>query len=427
MYLIEDVNGLQYKVKSLAEFCKEKEITLRLIRYTNPKWKDIEGKRYQEYHKGFKIISEDIEADEVKSSEVVNVIKTKIEDLNSFYKSDELIEEEDKAFLLESNQKLRKQLQYAKDQLRLLRAETRGENRLNSLVDGLFDKVMEIGVSFNEKYPHPTQELSKPTEVIEKAYIIQLSDLHFNKIVDLEHNKYNFEIASIRLNKLFTKHIDFIKINNIKNIVIACTGDFNNLNKLKEQYMTNEMASRIQSSIYGFEILSNNIDKLLELDVNISFVGIMGNESRIDFSERFGNVNSVSKDNLDYMFFQLLKLRYSDSCFFFNDCDEIETVFSLFKHNILLTHGDKLNHKNLNSEVESIQSKYVKNGKFMVDYVLLGHIHQFESSHNYCRSASLVGSDEYAYNQLGISNNDISQVGHFITEEEIRSFRICCK
>ena len=41
MYLIEDVNGLQYKVKSLAEFCKEKEITLRLIRYTNPKWNDI--------------------------------------------------------------------------------------------------------------------------------------------------------------------------------------------------------------------------------------------------------------------------------------------------------------------------------------------------------------------------------------------------
>ena len=70
MYLIEDVNGLQYKVKSLAEFCKEKEITLRLIRYTNPKWKDIEGKRYQEYHKGFKIISEDIEADEVENEEI---------------------------------------------------------------------------------------------------------------------------------------------------------------------------------------------------------------------------------------------------------------------------------------------------------------------------------------------------------------------
>ena len=187
MYLIEDINGLQYKVKSLAEFCKEKEITLRLIRYTNPKWKDIEGKRYQEYHKGFKIISEDIEADVAESSEIIDVIETKKEDLNSFYKSDELVEEEDRAFLLESNQKLRKQLQYARDQLRLLRAETRGENRLNSLIDDLFDKVMKIGVDFNEKYPHPIQELSKSTKIIENAYIIQLSDLHFNKIVDLGH------------------------------------------------------------------------------------------------------------------------------------------------------------------------------------------------------------------------------------------------
>ena len=118
MYLIEDINGLQYKVDSLAKFCKEKEITLRLIRYTNPKWKNVEGKRYQEYHKGFKIISEDIEADVVEGLEIIDVIETKKEDLNSFYKSDELVEEEDKAFLLESNQKLRKQLQYARDQLR---------------------------------------------------------------------------------------------------------------------------------------------------------------------------------------------------------------------------------------------------------------------------------------------------------------------
>ena len=158
MYLIEDINGLQYKVDSLAKFCKEKEITLRLIRYTNPKWKDMEGKRYQEYHKGFKIISEDIEADVVEGLEIIDVIETKKEDLNSFYKSDELVEEEDKAFLLESNQKLRKQLQYARDQLRLLRAETRGENRLNSLVDDLFDKVIKIGRSINPNLHYRMKE-----------------------------------------------------------------------------------------------------------------------------------------------------------------------------------------------------------------------------------------------------------------------------
>ena len=56
----------------------------------------MEGKRYQEYHKGFKIISEDIEADVVEGLEIIDVIETKKEDLNSFYKSDELVEEEDK-------------------------------------------------------------------------------------------------------------------------------------------------------------------------------------------------------------------------------------------------------------------------------------------------------------------------------------------
>ena len=75
MYLIEDINGLQYKVDSLAKFCKEKEITLRLIRYTNPKWKNMEGKRYQEYHKGFKIISEDVEADIVEYLEIGDAVE----------------------------------------------------------------------------------------------------------------------------------------------------------------------------------------------------------------------------------------------------------------------------------------------------------------------------------------------------------------
>ena len=31
MYLIEDINGLQYKVDSLAKFCKEKDIDVILL------------------------------------------------------------------------------------------------------------------------------------------------------------------------------------------------------------------------------------------------------------------------------------------------------------------------------------------------------------------------------------------------------------
>lgn len=106
MYLIEDINGLQYKVDSLAKFCKEKEITLRLIRYTNPKWKNIEGKRYQEYHKGFKIISEDIEADIVENEEIK---KDELELEKLKYKSTEEIcqdgtHKSDKLLRMDSNQ-----------------------------------------------------------------------------------------------------------------------------------------------------------------------------------------------------------------------------------------------------------------------------------------------------------------------------------
>jgi len=87
MYLIEDVNGIKYKVEKLSKFCEEKELTVRLIRYTNPKWKDVEGKRYQEYHKGFKIISEDIEADIVELREIE---EEKIEDMPKYKEAHEI-------------------------------------------------------------------------------------------------------------------------------------------------------------------------------------------------------------------------------------------------------------------------------------------------------------------------------------------------
>ena len=84
MYLIEDELGNKYKVEKLSKFCEEKNLTVRLIRYTNPKWKDVEGKRYQEYHKGFKILSEDIESD------IVELEEEKIEDMPKYKESHEI-------------------------------------------------------------------------------------------------------------------------------------------------------------------------------------------------------------------------------------------------------------------------------------------------------------------------------------------------
>lgn len=55
-FTIKRNDGMIYSVDSLSSFCREVGITERLLRYTNPNLKGKKG-RYQEWHKGYKIVN----------------------------------------------------------------------------------------------------------------------------------------------------------------------------------------------------------------------------------------------------------------------------------------------------------------------------------------------------------------------------------
>jgi hypothetical protein len=164
------------------------------------------------------------------------------EEINSIYKSDEVIKQEDNEYLLKSNQQLRKQLQNIRDCNNLLRAEQRHLYRFDDIMSKIHEAMQEISKSYTERFPVPTVDINNITNDV---YIIQISDTHFNQVVDLNHNQYNLKTAKERLTKLFTKHLIELKRRNINNVIIAFTGDLVNLAKLKEQYLTNELPSRI--------------------------------------------------------------------------------------------------------------------------------------------------------------------------------------
>jgi predicted phosphodiesterase len=350
-----------------------------------------------------------------------DVIETPKEEINSFYKSDEVIEQEDNEYLLKSNQQLRKQLQNIRDCNNLLRAEQRHLYRFDDIMSKIHEAMQEISKSYTERFPVPIIDIEAITNDV---YIIQISDTHFNQVVELNHNQYNLKIAKERLTKLFTKHLCELKRRNINNVVIAFTGDLVNLAKLKEQYLTNELPSRIEATIRGFETLSEQIDRLIEEGIKLSFVACVGNEARLDMFEKLGNVDSIVRDNFDYMLFQQLKARYGRNCYFINEGDCLEQVFKIKDKNILIVHGDKLNHSNLSKTVSTIRDKYMNNYKVYVDYIIIGHLHSTLIGDGFARSSSIVGASEYSYNGLNLSGNDISQLAHIIYDDEIVSIRV---
>ncbi len=401
-------NGEVKYYKSKKRMCKDNGFTERLVSYV------LSGERNKhKNHKFELIITDGYDGYDLEDDKHIN----------SIYKTETEKIKEENELLIKENSKLRKSLQTTRDNLNILRKENRSLSRFEHIYDYVNEKMNEFVYQYNKenKVPIDTFNMNKANG---EKYIIHLSDLHSNKTVDLQHNKFNFNILKKRLDYLFFQHELNIENNNINDVLIVFTGDMANLSKLNSQQRTNELASRMEATLRLFEILSDNIDYLLECGYKVSFAGVVGNESRIDMYDRLDSTNSLARDNFDYMLFQQLKIRYKDRCEFLNDCDTLEYVLQTNGKNILLTHGETIGSSNVEKNISKLKEKYSQLYKTNIDYVLFGHIHSTLIGHDFARSSSIVGSDEYSFNKLHIAGNDISQLGHIIKYDRITSLRI---
>ena len=113
--------------------------------------------------------------------------------------------------LITENVKLAKQKQSYQDINRIERKAFREYARVENAVEKYCMELVEI---FEKK------SLSKLTiehDSDNKAVgVIQFSDVHFNEIVDLEHNKYDFKVASQRLYKFAQRIKELINLYKIE-------------------------------------------------------------------------------------------------------------------------------------------------------------------------------------------------------------------
>lgn len=342
-------------------------------------------------------------------------------DINSFYKSEE-DNEIDYEDLINENDKLRKSLQGTRDKLRILRAEKRKEHREENKIDSLVKDLTELVKNRNE---FVNDYGFKEVDIKEGTAILQLSDLHFNKVVNLEHNKFNFEVANKRLEILFNKVITELNMRKCNNIIIAFTGDLFNLDERDEQKKTNEF-TRAEALLKGYDIICNYVNLLLFKGFNVSMVSVVGNESRLLTSIPQGNVDDLVKNNFDYVVFQMLKRNYQDIVAFLNNGDKLYDFFRVDDLHIGLMHSDKIKHNNLNKEVYQLRDMFKEKHNTYIDLFIFGHIHSHLSAKNFIRSSSLVGSDTYSFNELRIPDNDISQNLIYVKDNKVIVNRVDC-
>lgn len=308
--------------------------------------------------------------------------------------------------IITENVKLKKQSQQAQDTNRIerkaFREHTRAENAYAEYAKELI-KVVNAN-KFHKTTAIVTETGSK------SAGVIQLSDLHFNELVDLPHNKYSFEIASQRLKKYAREAVRVFNAYDVNNVLIACTGDFMNSDRRLDELLSNA-TNRSMATFLAVDILSQFIAEIA-MYFRVSVTGVTGNEGRVDQEPGWDSVTATH--NYDWTIHNMLAMRFEETDVRFMHGHPTEQVVCVGGANFLLLHGHGLKGKVLDT-VTKLVGKYASR-EVRIDYIIFGHIHEASIGDIYARSSSLVGAN--AYSEFGLNLISRPSQNLFVVDED---------
>ena len=312
--------------------------------------------------------------------------------------------------IIEYNIRLAKQKQKFQDLNRIERKSFREDSRQeNALVEYNTEIIKLL------KRESLKTKLCKKKHNTEAAIVVQIADTHFNELVELESNKYDFDIASKRLQKYAYKVKEYVKFHKANKVLIAITGDLINSDRRLDELMA-AATNRAMATFLGVHLLKHFILDINEI-AEVQVCCVTGNESRVN--QELGWVNLVSSDNYDFTIFEMLRLLLPDINFLRGDA--LELVVEINGKNMLVIHGHQLSKMDSNV-VGKVISKYSAKG-VIIDFIICGHLHETMIRDNIARSASLVGSNAYSENALNLSGTAAQNIYCF-TDDGRHDIRI---
>tara|TARA_R110002012_G_scaffold213270_2_gene384396 strand:- start:360 stop:1577 length:1218 start_codon:yes stop_codon:yes gene_type:complete len=295
--------------------------------------------------------------------------------------------------VIRENVRLSKQKQKAQDKNRIHNKAFREHARIENAVE---EYSKELKTLFENNSLNCT---TKKHRTNNKAVgVIQFSDVHFNELVDLENNKYDFSVASKRTRYFVNKAKTYFKTANVSNIVFALTGDLMNSDRRLDELL-NQATNRAKATFLGVDIFQQAILDMAK-DFNVTVASIVGNEGRAN--KELGWSDIIATDNYDYTIFQCLRYLFKDSNVKFIHGDPSELVINVAGQNLLMMHGHGSFRGKLDTAVNQIAGRYSLRG-IKIDYVIFGHIHSARVGDNFGRSSSMVGANSYSEKALNLN------------------------
>tara|TARA_Y100000593_G_scaffold50076_1_gene94400 strand:+ start:2953 stop:4116 length:1164 start_codon:yes stop_codon:yes gene_type:complete len=295
--------------------------------------------------------------------------------------------------IVRENVRLSKQKQKAQDKNRIFNKAFREHSRIENAVEEYSKELITLFENNNLNTTTTKHDINNKA-----VGVIQFSDVHFNELVDLENNKYDFRVASQRTRYFVNKAKMYFKTANISNIVVALTGDLMNSDRRLDELL-NQATNRAKATFLGVDILQQAILDM-NADFNVTVASIVGNEGRAN--KEMGWSNVVATDNYDYTIFQCLRFLFRDSHVEFVHGDPSELVLNVAGQNLLMLHGHGSFRGKLETSVNQICGRYALKG-IHIDYIIFGHVHSARVGDNFGRSSSMVGANDYSEKALNLN------------------------
>ena len=295
--------------------------------------------------------------------------------------------------LIQENVRLAKQKQSAQDRNRIQNKSFREYARVENAVSEYTKQLTRLFDKY--KLSTYTQKHSEQTSCVG---VIQFSDVHFNELVDLPHNKYDFTVASKRCKHFVNQATKYFKAFGVTNVLMVQSGDLLNSDRRLDELL-NMATNRAKATFLAVDILQQVIMDL-NSNFNVSVAMVTGNESRV--KKDWGWSGNIASDNYDYTIFQTLRYIFRDTDIAFVDGDPTEVVVEVAGQNLLVLHGNGSIKKGIDTSITQIMGRYRARG-IDINYVIFGHIHSARVGDNFSRSSSMVGANDYSEKALNLS------------------------
>jgi len=318
--------------------------------------------------------------------------------------------------LLRENIKLAKKTQRFADSNRIERKAFREYARIDNAVAEYNQELVKILDQYNlAKFTIKHKNYQN-----EAAGIFHLTDPHFNELVNLAINKYDFDIASKRC-KLFVEEArEYFKLKNVKNVLFAMTGDLMNSDRRLDELLA-QATNRSKATFLAVRLIELMILDLNK-DFNLTVAGVTGNESRIAKDIAWNDI--LATDNYDFTIFNILNylFRGSKGILFLSDSDPMEQIVKVGNKNILLIHGHQIKGKT-EKAIQGIKGKYAAKG-ITIHFIISGHLHSARIGDVYARGSSIVGANEYSERGLQLTSRASQNIHIIYSSNRIDSIKI---